>query len=117
MTSSMPSSGIHFRPRSGRMRIEGLPWLGRMIDKGRSSLSGTLGEYAFPCAMDWALLQFLGMDENAFQDLLRIFPGEEELLSALGVSSRSLTERSIWADVFLVRFARLLDELEREEES
>ncbi|MHB8423101.1 MAG: DUF5069 domain-containing protein [Leptospirales bacterium] len=117
MTFSQTSSEVRFRPRSGRIRIGGLPWLARMIDKGRASLSGTLGEYSFPCAMDWDLLKFLGMDEKNFQDLLRLFPKEEELLSALGIASRNLNERSIWADVFLVRFARLLDELEREEGS
>ena len=115
MTSLPDFPVTPFRPRSGLVRIEGLPWLARMIDKGRASLSGTLGEYAFPCAMDDELLRFLGIDSNVFLDLLRIMGEEEELVSSLGITSRSPAERSIWSDVFLIRFARLLDELEREE--
>ena len=32
--------------------------LGRMIDKCRASLAGTLGDYNFPCPMDQCLLDF-----------------------------------------------------------
>ena len=115
MTPDPDFPPTQFSPRSGLFRIEGIPWLARMIDKGRASLSGTLGEYAYPCAMDDELLKFLGLDSGVFLDLLRITDDEQELVSSLGISLRTAAERSIWSDVFMIRYARLLEELEREE--
>ncbi|MHB1285411.1 MAG: DUF5069 domain-containing protein [Leptospirales bacterium] len=115
MTPDPDLTTTQFFPRSGLVRIEGIPWLARMIDKGRASLSGTLGEYAYPCAMDDELLKFLGLGSDVFLDLLRITVVEREFVASLGISFRSAAERSIWSDVFLIRYARLLEELEREE--
>lgn len=105
-----------FRPRSGRLRTADLPWLGRMIDKGRAALSGTLGDYAFPCSMDLDLLRYLGLDPDAFKALLGLCPDDAALLEMLGVDSRSPAEKRLWAEVFEVRHARLLNELDKEEE-
>ncbi|MCL4460525.1 MAG: DUF5069 domain-containing protein [Nitrospirae bacterium] len=86
-----------------------------MIDKGRASLSGTLGEYAFPCSMDLDLLRYLGMEPEGFLALLGLYSDDEPLLEALGVGLRSSAEKGIWAEVFEVRHARLLNELDNEE--
>ncbi|MGL3710843.1 DUF5069 domain-containing protein [Leptospirillum ferriphilum] len=105
-----------FRPRNGRLRTGGLPWLGRMIDKGRAFRSGTLGDYAFPCSMDLDLLRYLGMEPDAFLALLDLCPQDQALLETLGIESRSSSEKSLWAEVFEVRHARLLSELDKEEQ-
>ncbi len=105
-----------FRPRSGRLRTADLPWLGRMIDKGRAALSGTLGDYAFPCSMDLDLLRYLGLDPDSFTALLGLCPDDTALLEMLGVGSRSPAEKRLWAEVFEVRHARLLNELDKEEQ-
>jgi hypothetical protein len=104
-----------FIPRDGRFQLAGVPWLARMIDKGRASLSGTLGEYEFPCSMDESLLKFLGLDAGAFLDLLKSCQGDKELLEVLGLSGRDPVEKIPWSDVFLIRYSRLLDAQEKEE--
>ncbi len=108
-------SNEDFIPRDGRYQMAGLPWLARMIDKGRASLSGTLGEYGFPCSMDESLLNFLGLDAGTFLELLKSCPGDRELLEALGLHGRDPVEKVPWSDVFLIRYSRLLDAQENEE--
>ncbi|MHB1926363.1 MAG: DUF5069 domain-containing protein [Leptospirillum sp.] len=105
-----------FRPRGGRLRLEGLPWLGRMIDKGRASLEGRLGDYEFPCGMDWEVLRYLKLDPDAFISLLKTCADDESLVKMLGIRSRPLSERAFWAEVFEVRFSRLLDDLDDQEQ-
>jgi hypothetical protein len=87
-----------------------------MIDKGRAFRSGTLGDYAFPCSMDLDLLRYLGMEPEAFLALLDLCPQEQTLLETLGIESRPSSEKSLWAEVFEVRHARLLNELDKEEQ-
>jgi len=45
-------------PRSPRVRLNGYLLAGRMIDKGRAHLNGTLGEYDFNCTLDNILFKF-----------------------------------------------------------
>ena len=89
--------------------------MGRMIDKGRATRTGTLGEYAFPCSMDLDLLRYLGVDPDTFLTLLDLCPEESSLLEMLGVESRLSAEKSLWAEVFEVRHARLLNDLDNED--
>lgn len=67
-------------PRSPKQRLGTYPHLSRMIDKARAKTAGTLGEYIYPCPLDRALLEFLGINDEAFlavakertdQDVLR----------------------------------------------
>jgi hypothetical protein len=46
------------------------PWLPRMIDKARASAAGTLGSYyRYPCPIDAACLDLLGIDANTFRGI------------------------------------------------
>lgn len=53
-------------PRSPQEKLGGYAHLARMIDKARAKGAGTLGEYIYPCPLDQALLEFLGVDADAF---------------------------------------------------
>lgn len=53
-------------PRSPQEKLGGYAHLARMIDKGRAKAAGSLGEYIYPCPLDQALLEFLGVDADAF---------------------------------------------------
>lgn len=53
-------------PRSPQERLGGYAHLARMADKARAKAAGTLGEYIYPCPLDKALLDFLGIDPEAF---------------------------------------------------
>jgi Domain of unknown function (DUF5069) len=50
--------------------LAGYPWLPRMIDKARASQAGTLGTYyRYPCPIDKACLDLLGIDADTFRDI------------------------------------------------
>lgn len=53
-------------PRSPQERLGGYAHLARMSDKARAKAAGTLGEYIYPCPLDKGLLEFLGVDAEAF---------------------------------------------------
>ncbi|MEC4683318.1 MAG: DUF5069 domain-containing protein [Nitrospirota bacterium] len=103
-------------PRSGRDQLFGIPWLARAIDKGRMALSGSLGDYVFPCPVDLEVLSFLSLSEEEFYRMLEDHPEEEGLLRALeGIAARLGPRERMWCDVFQVRYCRLMDAQDREE--
>src|SRR5262245_32316672 len=51
-------------PRSPRSRLGGYSLLPRMLDKGRATLAGTLGEYHYHCPLDQRILSFVGIDSK-----------------------------------------------------
>ncbi len=53
-------------PRSPKEKLGGHLHLARMIDKARAKRTGTIGEYIYPCPLDQSLLDFLGVDSDAF---------------------------------------------------
>jgi hypothetical protein len=58
----------HEEPEAMDATIAGYPWLPRMIDKARASQAGTLGSYyRYPCPIDTACLDLLGIDANTFR--------------------------------------------------
>jgi hypothetical protein len=51
-------------------KIDGYPWLPRMIDKARASQAGTLGAYyRYPRPIDAACLDLLGVDADSFRKI------------------------------------------------
>lgn len=62
-------------PRSPRERLGGYVHLPRMIDKARAKAAGTLGEYIYPCPLDLALLDHLGVRA---EDFYQMAAGEED---------------------------------------
>ncbi len=51
-------------------KLAGYPWLPRMIDKARASQAGTLGTYyRYPCPIDKACLDLLGIDADTFREI------------------------------------------------
>lgn len=105
----------HFVPRDGRVRLGGIPWLARMIDKGRARNADSIGEYEFPCSMDENLLAFLGLGADGFLELLKSCLGDDDVVEAIGLERRDPMVLVPWSDVFLIRYSRLLDSQEREE--
>jgi hypothetical protein len=53
-------------PRSPKERLGEYAHLARMADKARAKAAGTPGEYIYPCPLDDALLDFLGVTPDAF---------------------------------------------------
>lgn len=58
----------HEDPEPMDAKLAGFPWLPRMIDKARASHDGILGDYyRYPCPIDKACLELLGIDADAFR--------------------------------------------------
>lgn len=56
-------------PRSSKDTLAGIAHLPRMIDKARALRNDTLGDYIYPCPLDWHVLNFLETDPKDFADL------------------------------------------------
>jgi Domain of unknown function (DUF5069) len=53
-------------PRSPRMRLGGYVLMPRILDKGRASFAGKLGEYRYNCkGMDRHFFNFVGLDHES----------------------------------------------------
>ncbi|MBL9190149.1 MAG: DUF5069 domain-containing protein [Opitutaceae bacterium] len=54
-------------PRSPRTTLAGYVHAARMLDKCRAVVAGSAGEYHFNCPLDRYLLDFTGIDAEAFK--------------------------------------------------
>jgi hypothetical protein len=91
-------------PRSPKQRLGGWVHLGRMIDKARAKTAGTIGEYIYPCPLDQALLEFLGISGDAFSDAVES-RADQEILDWLTQHAKARSPEAIeaWNKTFLDR--------------
>lgn len=75
-------------PRSPRVRLGGYVMLPRSIDKARAKTAGKLGEYLFPHTMDKWLLEFLGIDGDAFLESIKTGKSDGEMLAWVKENSK-----------------------------
>ena len=91
-------------PRSPREKLAGYVHLPRMIDKCRATLTGTEGDYIYPCPMDQRLLDFAGITAKQFskavQEMDDAAVGEWFRKTA---NQHSAAEIEQWNDKFLTR--------------
>ena len=59
-------------PRSSKEAMAGIAHLPRMIDKARAHRNETLGEYIYPCPLDWHILKHLNVKPGAFAELAAV---------------------------------------------
>lgn len=81
-------------PRSPRARLGGYAMLPRSIDKARAKAAGKLGEYLFPNPMDKWLLEFMGIEAEAFQTFVAQDKSDTEVLD--WVTVHASPQRSVW---------------------
>src|SRR5580693_6467052 len=60
----------HEFPRSPRETLAGYVLAARALDKCRSAIAGTLGEYHFDCPLDRFFFKFTGIDAESFRSFL-----------------------------------------------
>ena len=91
-------------PRSPREKLGGYAHLARMIDKARAKGAGTLGEYIYPCPLDQLLLEFLGVDADAFMNTAKE-RDDQGILEWFQHNAKIHTGEQIdaWSKVFLSR--------------
>jgi hypothetical protein len=81
-------------PRSTRIRLGGYVMLPRSLDKARAKAADKLGEYAFPNPMDKYLLEFAGIEAEAFSAAVKTGKSDTEMLA--WVKEHSTTKRAAW---------------------
>jgi hypothetical protein len=82
-------------PRSPRVRLGGFVLLPRILDKGRASLAGNLGEYHFAGkGMDRHFFSFVGLDHESLKSELAKGLGDGEILA--WVQANAKTPRQPW---------------------
>ncbi len=92
-------------PRSMKVKLGGYAHLARMIDKCRSVLAGTEGEYIYPCPMDERLLEFAGITSDEFTAAVRPTRTDEEVLAwfQLHAHPHQSAELESWNQQLLAR--------------
>jgi hypothetical protein len=83
----------HEDPEPMDAKLAGYPWLPRMIDKARASQAGTLGTYyRYPCPIDAACLDLLGIDADTFREIANHAddPAVIDHLAAIGASTEQI---------------------------
>ena len=68
-------------PRSPRVRLGGLLFLARTIDKARAILHGRQGLYKISPGISGYLLEWLGIDEQAFMDAVAQARSDDEVVA------------------------------------
>lgn len=91
-------------PRSPKQLLGGYAHLARMLDKARAKAAGTLGEYIYPCPLDQALLEFLGLDADAVFDVAKQGTDDEVVRWVQEhAPPRSAQEVADWNQAFFAR--------------
>ena len=60
----------------------------RMLDKCRATLKGRVGDYEYGCSLDRYVLDFLGLDPEAFKAEVAKGKGDGELLAWMRANAR-----------------------------
>jgi hypothetical protein len=86
-------------PRSPRVRLGGYAILPRMLDKGRASLAGTVGEFHYNCPLDQEWTAFSGIDADKLKEQLATGKGDGEILEWIRANAhkRSAAEIHAWS--------------------
>jgi hypothetical protein len=86
-------------PRSPRNRIGDYALMARMIDKGRATLNGTVGEYHFACPLDQMLFTYKGVQADDVKAVLASGASDEQVLAWFNEkgTSKSADETKKWS--------------------
>jgi Domain of unknown function (DUF5069) len=81
-------------PRRWNERVDGIPWLPRLIDKTRAAQAGTLGAYLFgQSPMDRSCLRALGLRHREFAEIVADARDDDEVVAAIASRRPSALER------------------------
>lgn len=85
-------------PRSPRAVVGGYVVAGRTLDKCRSVLAGTNGEYHFACPLDNLFFDFTGIDAETFKTFVATGADDEAVAAWIKENAKTTTdeERIQW---------------------
>ncbi|HEY9855895.1 MAG TPA: DUF5069 domain-containing protein [Stenomitos sp.] len=90
-------------PRSPFERVDGFPWLLRLIDKARATFAGTLGDYTpYPGPGDRQFLWYFGLSARELGKLIQSGASEEEIVGYVQRhTKRTAAEKdALWRSYF-----------------
>lgn len=102
-------------PRSPREMLGGYVVLARMLDKCRAVLNGTNDEYHYNCPLDQLLLEFTGIDAEAFKDFVATGADDEAVVQWVAQHAKEHSREEIvrWNnDLRYKRISEMSDELQ-----
>jgi hypothetical protein len=106
VNNSAPDLTRH-APRSPRLRLGGYILLPRILDKGRATLAGKLGEYHYAGkGMDRHFFNFTGLDHESLKAELAKGGGDLEILTWVQANAkhqRQAWEIAAWSEFHLRR--------------
>ena len=82
-------------PRSPRETLGGFVVAGRTLDKCRSVLAGTNGEYHFDCPLDQTFLEFVGISAEDFKTFVATGATDEEVAEWIKSNSKATDAQEI----------------------
>lgn len=94
-------------PRSPRESLGGYVIAARALDKCRSVIAGTAGEYHYDCPLDQMFMTFAGIDATAFKDFVATGADDDAVAAWIkeNAKSHSDEERVQWNNDF--RYKRI----------
>jgi len=96
-------------PRSPRETLAGYVIAGRTLDKCRSLVAGTAGEYHYNCPLDRVFFDFTGIDADEFKALVAEGATDEEIASFIEEKSQIKERRDVIAWNNKYRYMRPVD--------
>jgi hypothetical protein len=102
-------------PRSPRSRLAGYALMARMIDKGRASIDGNVGEYHYGCPLDQMLFEFKGVKTDEVKKLLGSGATDEEVVTWFNSHGTAKTSEEVEAWSTGVESYRPYDDPEKKE--
>ena len=87
-------------PRSPRNRLGDYALMARMIDKGRATLNGTVGEYHFACPLDQMLFTYKDVQADDVKAVLASGASDDEVLAWFNKhgTPKSAVETKAWSE-------------------
>lgn len=92
-------------PRSPYASLGGIVFLPRAIDKARAEAAGALGEYVSRRGFSTEMLEFLGLDIDAFHAAVAANATDDEVLAWVqaNMAERSTDEIAAWNAMMMTR--------------
>jgi hypothetical protein len=101
MTSLQAKDLTKEPPRSPYEQIDGVAIIARTIDKCRSKIAGTIGEFHFDCPVDNMLFGFFGIKADDFKAQVEAGKTDEEIaawVKATAATPKTDEEMKAWAE-------------------
>jgi hypothetical protein len=94
-------------PRSPRALFAGYVIAGRVLDKCRALLNGTIGEYAYDYGTDRVFFEFAGIDSDEFKDFVATGATDEEVAEWIKSKAKAHSPGEIAAWNFTLKGRRI----------